>query len=245
MECFCYIQKEPSGFFSYLFQDRVVCETIACCRVIRLPVTKNKSFLCRWRNKKNIAAAREAAGELVTVLDEGLEPFVVCPFIYQPKQVFYEQFDKVVARAVKFYGVDAAESEAAVVCGHLADPRLEWVLRKLDSRFRMVWIFTKEEDTLPEEWYERYGFPVFLSREPENIKKLPVVILLDMGQAARLIAPNSLVFNLTATDFLGERVVNDILMPKPDALKRLGIPPLVLDGVLYHVNGFSKIISFL
>ena len=176
------------------------------------------------------------------VKKRGLPVFSEIPLggisIYRPhKKLFYQELETVLRKAGRRLGTDFCQSDIGIVCDTCEQAA------KLIPRLTapVIWVFCREKGFVFE---EDEGSPVFVSREDENIRRLPAVIALTEHPALIHLSPKTVLFNLTAREFVREYTVNDAWMRIPSELKATGISKKVLNSILFDLKQIEKI-SFL
>lgn len=175
------------------------------------------------------------------ILKRGLPVFSEIPLggisVYQPhKKLFYQELETVLKKAGRRLGTDFCQSDIGIVCDTCLQAK-QLVPRLMAP---VVWVFCREDGLVFEE--EEAGH-VFVSREEENLRRLPTVIALTEHQALSYLSPKTVLFNLTSREFVREYTVNDVWMRIPSELKATGISKKVLSSILFDLEQREKISS--
>lgn len=157
--------------------------------------------------------------------------------VYQPhKKLFYQELETVLKKAGRRLGTDFCQSDIGIVCDTCRQAK-QLVPRLMAP---VVWVFCREDGLVFEEVEAGH---VFVSREEENLRRLPVVIALTEHPALLYLSPKTVLFNLTPREFVREYTVNDVWMRIPSELKATGISKKVLSSILFDLEQREKISS--
>ena len=157
--------------------------------------------------------------------------------IYHPhKKLFYRELETVLRKAGRRLGTDFCQSDIGIVCDTCEQAAN--LIPRLTAP--VIWVFCREEGFVFE---EEEGSPVFVSREEENLRRLPAVIALTEHSALSHLSPKTVLFNLTEREFVREYTVNDAWMRIPSELKTTGISKKVLNSILFDLEQIEKISS--
>ncbi len=175
------------------------------------------------------------------IMKKGLPVFSEIPLggisMYRPhKKLFYRELETVLRKAGRRLGTDFCQKDIGIVCDTCEQAE------KLIPRLRapVIWVFCREEGLVFE---EEEASPVFVSREEENLRRLPAVIALTEHPALIHLSPKTVLFNLTEREFVREYTVNDVWMRIPTALKATGISHKMLNSILFDLEQNEKISS--
>lgn len=236
MNRFVLVRERPVSVWEYLFTKDIEMQSVSCCDILWLPVCSSLGWIGQCRRRYLERLVQKKTDGVWTILDSSISiPGLSSPFSPDPGEVLMQYLESAFYLAKKQFSL-APVSDLAIVCDEIEEPYVTRVLDGIGKEFSVVWIFTHQEEQIPEDWTWRYPFSVFCSRDLKNLSTIPVVVLLGFTGCWPFLNRSAVAFSVSDRPVPCRHVVRGVAPAMDRELMQLGLPIEWLAQVLFLLD---------